>query len=119
MEKQLELDQKKEIKEKINSFMNFWKEENYSSAYSRTALTFRSRHDVNDLKTIIGFKVNTSIPQGIFFITPCVADCHVLVTTHASKFKLRIRLMKELAPFVPSEAGEWLISPQSIKRIKS
>jgi hypothetical protein len=119
MDKLVIVEQKKLIKDVVKQFMGFWKKQEFGDAYKKTALTYQKSHDVNDLKTIICYRINTSIPMGIYFITPCVADCHVTVNTNFGKFAIRIRLMKELAAFVPSEEGTWMISPPSIKRIKN
>lgn len=83
----------------------------------RTTYTYRKANPKAKLKERLPFRVKNYRITHLEFANPVMADVHARVTYQGRTLNLYMRLIQEVAAFVPSQSGDWGVNPVSIREI--
>lgn len=108
-----------EAKGYLKKFLDAWKDHDYAKMVAASTATYQDQIDpVKDLAVRIPFELKGYGIKKATLYTSVVCDVVVKVIYEGKRMTLQIRLIKEVAPYVPVLGGTWGVSPMSIRPIK-
>lgn len=109
----------REVKEIARKFLDAWKLLKYSKMYSCTTPTYQKRYDEVHLRMLLPVKIKKFSIKEVHRVNDVIHDLHAQVhhPSYEGPIMIRIRFLKEVAPYLPNKAGEWKLYPISIKQI--
>lgn len=106
-----------DLRECLESFFDYWGKCDAISALKQCQLTWinNTREPLQRIRyLIVGLELKEYDIKEIKMITPVSAECEVSINKGKPAF---INLIKEIAPYQPSEKGQWGINPISVLKL--
>lgn len=106
---------KQKIKVLCENFFYYWKNRNFNAMLNISTKTFKHTKGNSDIKTVCKALLENPMQTKIIKITNCVYDVGYSIQVNGERKNVLIRVLKEKAPFVPDENGEWGVYPLSLR----
>ena len=113
-----------QIKRVTKAYLEAWKVVKHSKLHGHTTHTYRDTYPTHkEIKTRFPYRIKTYAIKSVALarsgnqVNPVMADVIVLVRYRGKVKTLYLRCVQEIAPYVPSEAGDWGVNPISIKEV--
>lgn len=106
----------------LNSFMNSWKNSNWTGMFNSTQITWKSRHSLEllkmwfETKDLISFKVLEIVKINDVCFDITVKVKYFLRVSTLRESKVTARVICEVDPYEPSIHGKWGVNPGGILR---
>jgi len=108
----------------LTSFMDAWKDSNWSEMLKYTQKTWRSKENNNSdllknwfyLKDLLTFKVLKINQISLSCVDVILGIGYIFGDSKIKETKIRARVICETEPYKPSPTGEWGVNPISILR---
>lgn len=112
--------QKAGAREALSKFLKAWKLRNYKDMAKLTTHTWRRTKEgdgSNELEGLFPFKMPNYRITHVSMNNPNIASFKVRVLQQGKEYTLFFVTVCEIAPHLPSPAGDWGVNPSSIKRL--